>query len=70
MLAPLNKIKLIPTGGVTLQNMQAFFTAGAKAVGLGGSLFDKTLIESDDFEGLALHFRKFKAILDGLTVIE
>lgn len=67
VLAPLNSIKLIPTGGVNLNNLEAFFNAGAKGVGLGGSLFDKSMIAEKDFNGLADHFSKFKSILDSVV---
>ena len=38
---PLGQIPLIPTGGVTLENCQRFFQAGAIAVGMSGKLFPK-----------------------------
>lgn len=36
--APLPQAPLMPSGGVTLQNLQAWFANGAVAVGVGGSL--------------------------------
>jgi 2-dehydro-3-deoxyphosphogluconate aldolase/(4S)-4-hydroxy-2-oxoglutarate aldolase len=36
--APLSDIPFMPTGGVSNQNMQAWFAAGALAVGMGGKL--------------------------------
>lgn len=38
--APLPQIPLMPTGGVTLQNIKEFKNAGAVAFGIGGSLVD------------------------------
>jgi 2-dehydro-3-deoxyphosphogluconate aldolase/(4S)-4-hydroxy-2-oxoglutarate aldolase len=38
--APLPHIPLMPTGGITLQNIQEFKKAGAVAFGIGGSLVD------------------------------
>jgi 2-dehydro-3-deoxyphosphogluconate aldolase/(4S)-4-hydroxy-2-oxoglutarate aldolase len=38
--APLPHIPLMPTGGITLQNIQEFKNAGAVAFGIGGSLVD------------------------------
>lgn len=65
VLAPLNQIKLLPTGGVSLQNIQTFFEAGAVGVGMGSSLFDKKMIQAGDFEGLKSHFVAIKSkILD------
>ena len=52
VLAPLDEIEIMPTGGVNLENMTAYKIAGAKAFGLGGLLFDKTLIEAEDWVGL------------------
>lgn len=38
--APLPEIKLVPTGGVSLENAGAFIEAGAEAVGVGSELVD------------------------------
>lgn len=62
--APMNHLKLLPTGGVGLDNMSAFFKAGASGFGIGGQLFDKTLIQEQDWEGLKKHFRKFTKEID------
>lgn len=58
VLSPLPFLKLIPTGGVSLENVKAFFKAGAYGVGMGSSLFDPKIIEKGDFEGLYRHFKK------------
>lgn len=58
--APLNEIKLLPTGGVSLENIKSFFQAGAIGVGMGSSLLDKELILKRDFDGLKNHFIKVK----------
>jgi len=39
--APLDRIRLIPTGGVNLENIGDFLRAGAFALGIGGGLADK-----------------------------
>lgn len=57
--APLNKIKLMPTGGINLNNIQSFMKAGADGLGIGSQLFDKTLIMEQNWEGLELHFKQF-----------
>lgn len=44
VLAPLNTIKLLPTGGVTKDNITDFLDLGVAGVGMGGSLFPKALI--------------------------
>ena len=38
LLAPFPDVKLIPTGGVTLQTAAEFLRAGARALGVGGDL--------------------------------
>jgi 2-dehydro-3-deoxyphosphogluconate aldolase/(4S)-4-hydroxy-2-oxoglutarate aldolase len=56
---PMNQLKLLPTGGVGLENMNEFLRAGATGLGIGGQLFDKKLIDNQDWDGLLLHFGKF-----------
>tara|TARA_R110002050_G_scaffold33846_7_gene85808 strand:- start:49109 stop:49750 length:642 start_codon:yes stop_codon:yes gene_type:complete len=62
---PLNSIKLLPTGGVSLENIRSFFEAGVVGVGMGSSLFNKKLIRERDFEALAVHFSKIRAEVKG-----
>lgn len=57
--APLNNVKLMPTGGVDLHNITEFFKAGADAVGIGGNLFHKAFISSKDWAGLKSHFKNY-----------
>ncbi|MDA3929118.1 MAG: bifunctional 4-hydroxy-2-oxoglutarate aldolase/2-dehydro-3-deoxy-phosphogluconate aldolase [Prolixibacteraceae bacterium] len=56
---PLNQIKLLPTGGISLTNIEEFFKNGASGVGMGASLFDKELIESNNYNGLYHHFLNY-----------
>ena len=46
---PLPHVKLMPTGGVTLDNAGEWIRAGAVAVGVGTSLLDSKAIAADDF---------------------
>jgi 2-dehydro-3-deoxyphosphogluconate aldolase/(4S)-4-hydroxy-2-oxoglutarate aldolase len=48
ILSPLGSPPLIPTGGVTVDSMTDYLRAGAVAVGLGGTLFPKSALESGD----------------------
>lgn len=57
--APLNNIKLMPTGGIGLSNIEAFMKAGANGLGIGGQLFDKKLIKNQDWDGLLEHFKQY-----------
>jgi 2-dehydro-3-deoxyphosphogluconate aldolase/(4S)-4-hydroxy-2-oxoglutarate aldolase len=62
--APLNEIKLVPTGGVSIDNVKSFFQAGAVGVGVGSTLFDPELIKSGDYEGLKKFFMNFLEEID------
>ena len=67
VLAPLDQIELMPTGGVNLDNIGVYKKMGAKAFGVGGLLFDKSLIATKDWEGLAARLIQVKsAILKAL----
>jgi 2-dehydro-3-deoxyphosphogluconate aldolase/(4S)-4-hydroxy-2-oxoglutarate aldolase len=49
---PLPFLKLIPTGGVSLDNTADFIKNGATAVGVGGNLVDKKLVAAGDWEAI------------------
>ena len=59
VLAPLNKVKIMPTGGIHLSNMLAFMKAGSAALGVGSELFDKKIIQKRDTEAMLAHFKLF-----------
>lgn len=59
ILAPLNEIKLLPTGGVTMHNFSDFLKAGAHGLGMGSHLLPKNLIETDQWEALSDHLLSF-----------
>lgn len=48
--APLDQIPLIVTGGVRIDNIQDFLSAGTTAVGLGGSLANGELIREGRYD--------------------
>ncbi|HEU4552416.1 MAG TPA: bifunctional 4-hydroxy-2-oxoglutarate aldolase/2-dehydro-3-deoxy-phosphogluconate aldolase [Chitinophaga sp.] len=58
VLAPMDYLRLMPTGGVTPDNFTEFLAAGAKGLGMGSHLFPKTLIEEGQWEELAAHFKR------------
>lgn len=60
VLAPLNHVKLLPTGGVSLENIESFFQAGAIGVGMGSSLFLKGFVKEQNYQGLKEHFASIK----------
>ncbi|MDF9797562.1 2-dehydro-3-deoxyphosphogluconate aldolase/(4S)-4-hydroxy-2-oxoglutarate aldolase [Catalinimonas alkaloidigena] len=59
VLAPLDQIKLIPVGGVDLQNFTDFLDAGASGLGLGSQLFLKDAIQNNEWKTLEKHFMAF-----------
>ena len=50
--APLPQVKLMPTGGVTLDNAGEWIRAGAVAVGVGTALTDAKAIAAGDYAQL------------------
>ena len=57
--APLPHILLVPTGGVTLETIGAYFAAGASAVGVGGDLCDLEAIRQGRREKLVAAARAY-----------
>ncbi len=49
---PFPDIRLMPTGGVTIENVGEWIEAGACAVGIGSDLLDKKAIEDERYEVL------------------
>lgn len=62
---PLKQIKVLPTGGVALENIRSFFEVGVYGVGMGSSLLPKNLISLRDTDALKEHFLAIKAELKG-----
>lgn len=58
---PLPQIKLVPTGGVSVENAADFIRAGAVALGVGGNLVSAPLIAAGDWDGIASRARAFVA---------
>lgn len=56
---PLHHIKMMPTGGITLENLGSYIKAGAVAVGVGSSLLNKKLIETEDWDALTALAKAF-----------
>jgi len=61
---PLPFIRLMPTGGVTLENARLFLAAGACAVGIGTALVDAKSVEAGDWEALETRARVLMASLE------
>jgi len=54
-----------PTGGVTAQNMGAYFKAGASLVGIGGNLYDKAAFEARDTAALVTQIQRTREAAHG-----
>ncbi|MBU0684097.1 MAG: bifunctional 4-hydroxy-2-oxoglutarate aldolase/2-dehydro-3-deoxy-phosphogluconate aldolase [Candidatus Omnitrophica bacterium] len=49
---PFDKIKLMAVGGVALDNIKDYFSAGSDAVAFGASVFKKEWLANKDFESI------------------
>jgi 2-dehydro-3-deoxyphosphogluconate aldolase/(4S)-4-hydroxy-2-oxoglutarate aldolase len=63
--APLPQVKLMPTGGVTLDNAGDWIRAGAVAVGLGSALLDANAIDADKWDVITANARRVVASVAG-----
>ena len=50
--APLSNVELLAVGGITVNNINDYLSAGAVGVGIGTGIVNKSMIESGDFEGI------------------
>jgi 2-dehydro-3-deoxyphosphogluconate aldolase/(4S)-4-hydroxy-2-oxoglutarate aldolase len=60
---PMPQVRLMPTGGVSLENARDFIANGACCVAIGTALLDKKAIEAGDWTLLT---QKAKALVDSL----
>jgi 2-dehydro-3-deoxyphosphogluconate aldolase/(4S)-4-hydroxy-2-oxoglutarate aldolase len=56
--APLPQVKLMPTGGVTLDNAGDWIRAGAVAVGIGSALLDAKAIDGNNWDAITANARR------------
>ncbi len=61
---PFPDLRLMPTGGVSLENVGHWIKDGAFAVGVGTDLLDKTLIQNEDYGGLEDRARQFISAIE------
>ena len=66
--APMPQLKLMPTGGVSLDNAGDWIRAGAVAVGVGSSLLDARAIDEDRLEVIAGNARRIVASVSAARV--
>ena len=58
LLAPMPFLRLMPTGGVTPDNVGTWLAAGAVAAGLGGSLVDAEAVSLGDWGAITARARR------------
>jgi 2-dehydro-3-deoxyphosphogluconate aldolase / (4S)-4-hydroxy-2-oxoglutarate aldolase len=58
---PFPEIPLVPTGGVTLENLAEMFQAGAAAVGVGSELISKDALARRDYAAIGAVAKRFVA---------
>jgi 2-dehydro-3-deoxyphosphogluconate aldolase/(4S)-4-hydroxy-2-oxoglutarate aldolase len=63
---PLPQVRLMPTGGVTVENARDFLEAGACCVGIGTALLDRKDIEMGDWEAVTARAARLVGSLRGL----
>jgi 2-dehydro-3-deoxyphosphogluconate aldolase/(4S)-4-hydroxy-2-oxoglutarate aldolase len=63
LLAPFPHLKLIPTGGVTLQTAASFIQAGARALGVGSDLVNLAAVDSGHAETITETARAYLKVL-------
>lgn len=61
---PLPQVKLIPTGGVTVDNAEEFIRCGAVCLGVGSALLDKQMIKNQDWMGIEERAKEFIAAVE------
>ena len=62
--APLPKIPIMPTGGVSAANAGEWLAAGAEALAVGGELVDKKALKDGKFEVITKNARELMAAVE------
>ncbi len=57
--APLSHIKLLAVGGIDLNNIEEYMSAGVCGFGIGTNIIDKNMIINNDFEGITKLAQKY-----------
>ena len=70
ILAPLNAVKLLPTGGISAENFEAFMKAGASGVGMGSNLFPAGTIQDNDWNTLETNFRAYVSLANNSKALQ
>ncbi len=52
-------LRLVPSGGITLQTLASYIQAGAIGVAVGSTLVKETIISRHNWQDLRTHARRF-----------
>jgi len=66
LLAPFPQLKVIPTGGVTLETAESFLRAGARALGVGSDLVNLAAVDEGHPETITETAKAYLKIIDGV----
>lgn len=61
LLAPLPSLRLVPSGGISIDSAAPWIRAGAAAVGIGSALVDARVIAAGDFDTIARNAERLVA---------
>lgn len=61
---PFNDIKLLACGGVNKDNIKAYFAAGADAVAVGASIFNKRLMDEGRYKEIEKKIKELAAAIE------
>ena len=61
LLAPLPHLRLVPTGGITIENAAEFLNAGCAALGIGSALVSQAILANSDWPELTRRAEQFVA---------
>lgn len=68
VLAPLPQLRLVPTGGVSVDNAAQYLRAGAVALGVGGTLVDKKAVASGDWAAITAEAQRLVAAVRSVAL--
>ncbi len=68
VLAPLQQLRLAPTGGVSAENAAEYLKAGAVCVGVGGNLVNRRAVMNGDWRTVTAEARRLVAAVRGETL--
>jgi 2-dehydro-3-deoxyphosphogluconate aldolase/(4S)-4-hydroxy-2-oxoglutarate aldolase len=63
-MGPFEDLKIMPTGGVSVDNVSDYFAAGASAVAAGGSLVSNDIVDAGNFDELTRRARALRDAVD------